>query len=80
MSDLTEGVARALATRHRYATSVTARGAKAWVDRHWRDFIPAVSATLTVRSTCSGWDDPQERCPRPPELCVCWQGREVRDE
>jgi len=25
--------------------------------------------------TCHGWDDPEERCPRDPKDCVCWQGR-----
>jgi hypothetical protein len=24
---------------------------------------------------CEGYDDPEDRCPRDPEECVCWQGR-----
>ncbi|MEO0622809.1 MAG: hypothetical protein AAF183_11320 [Pseudomonadota bacterium] len=34
-------------------------------------------ATLIVTMhECEGFDDPEDRCPRKPEKCICWQGRD----
>jgi hypothetical protein len=27
------------------------------------------------RKNCVGYDDPEDRCPRRAEECICWQGR-----
>ena len=26
-----------------------------------------------IAATCSGFDDPEDRCPRHPSKCVCWK-------
>ena len=28
-----------------------------------------------LRQKCEGFDDPEERCPRNPDFCVCWRIR-----
>lgn len=27
---------------------------------------------LALKADCTGFNDPEERCPRNPEDCVCW--------
>ena len=36
--------------------------------------------TDTRRELCEGYDDPEERCPRHPDDCICWKGRVAPDK
>lgn len=37
-------------------------------------FVPVI-AENSARTKCEGYADPEERCPRHPNDCICWQGR-----
>lgn len=34
-------------------------------------------AAAKLRETCEGFDEPDERCPRHPSECVCWEVHEL---
>ncbi len=34
--------------------------------------LASASRREQMRGRCSGWDCPDERCPRQPRQCVCW--------
>jgi hypothetical protein len=38
-----------------------------------RRFLHIVSPSLSAQDECPGRDDPEERCPRHPDDCTCWQ-------
>lgn len=39
----------------------------------------AISRREKMRGKCSGWDHPDERCPRPPSKCLCWDNEPESD-
>ena len=43
-----------------------------------KDLLQKLQKEVKTATTCSGFEDPEDRCPRRPSDCVCWKP-EVRD-
>ncbi|MFC3724437.1 hypothetical protein [Neoaquamicrobium sediminum] len=43
-------------------------------------YVCMVCSAVHVPLTCEGQDDPEERCPRHPDDCVCWKEKVLVDE